>query len=287
MSQIASILVSDITVSSRLRSASDDKVAAMAGSMDELGLQTPIDVYCDEGGNLALVVGLHRLLAAKKLGWKEIQARVLTLDHVDRQLWEIDENLMRAELSLMERADHHAKRKRLLEARGAVQVHGGDRKSSQQDAGLKSYAAEAAEKLGSHPETIRRDVRRSEGIAEDVKATLAHLPRQPTGADLDALARVEPERQREAVAAVDSGHAQSIREVFGEIVGSKSRPGEKTTNQHFRTLTDVWGAADNAARDLFIKYLQEQDTYRAAASTIRRNELNDAVDVDYSEVAQQ
>ena len=127
MSQIASILVSEITVNSRLRSASDDKVAALAGSMREIGLQVPIDVYCNECGSLALVAGLHRLFAARKLGWDQIRARVLTLDHVDRQLWEIDEYLMRAELSLMERADHHAKRKRLLEARGAVQVHGGDR----------------------------------------------------------------------------------------------------------------------------------------------------------------
>ena len=258
MSQIASILVSEITVSSRLRSAGDDQVAALASSMDQLGLQIPIDVYCNECGNLALVAGLHRLLAARKLGWDQIRARVLQLDDVNRQLWEIDENLMRAELSPLERADHHAKRKRLLEARGEVQTHGGDRRSSDQVAHLESYADEAAKKTGASPATIRRDVRRSEGIAEDVKPALAHLSKEATGADLDALASATPERQREAVAAVDDGHAQSIRAALnGEIVGSKRRTGEKTIDQHFRALKDAWAAAPNEARDIFIQHLQE------------------------------
>ncbi len=87
-------------------------------------------------------------------------------------------------------------------------------------ASLTLLALLISENIVSVVDTIRHDVRRSEGIAEDVKPALAHLSKEATGADLDALASATPERQRKAVVAVDGGDAQSIREVLnGEIVG--------------------------------------------------------------------
>ncbi len=87
-------------------------------------------------------------------------------------------------------------------------------------ASLTLLALLISENIVSVVDTIRRDVRCSEGIAEDVKPTLALLSKKATGGDLNALASATPERQRKAVAAVDGGDAQSIREVLnGEIVG--------------------------------------------------------------------
>jgi ParB-like chromosome segregation protein Spo0J len=41
--------------------------------------------------------GAHRLAAAIKLGWEDIDAIFADgMTEIDRQLWEIDENLMRA-----------------------------------------------------------------------------------------------------------------------------------------------------------------------------------------------
>ena len=61
-----------------------------------------------------MVAGRHRLEAGRKLGWQEIRCVFVHLDDIDRQLWEIDENLMRAELGPAETAQHTAKRAELV-----------------------------------------------------------------------------------------------------------------------------------------------------------------------------
>jgi ParB family chromosome partitioning protein len=47
------------------------------------------------------------------LGWETIPASVVTLSDADRHIAEIDENLIRNDLSDLERAGHLAERKRL------------------------------------------------------------------------------------------------------------------------------------------------------------------------------
>jgi ParB-like chromosome segregation protein Spo0J len=59
-----------------------------------------------------LIAGRHRLEAVRSLGWSEILATVVAFDDVDRMLAEIDENLIRNDLSDLERSEHLAERKR-------------------------------------------------------------------------------------------------------------------------------------------------------------------------------
>jgi ParB-like chromosome segregation protein Spo0J len=53
-----------------------------------------------------LVAGAHRLAAAKQLGWDNIECFILR-DELDDQsrLWEIAENLHRAELTALEKSE--------------------------------------------------------------------------------------------------------------------------------------------------------------------------------------
>jgi hypothetical protein len=77
-----------------------------------------------------LVGGWHRLEAVRKLGHDSIEAKVL--DGVDADaalLAEIDENLIRAELSPAERKLHIARRKELYDAQPNAPKRGGDRRS--------------------------------------------------------------------------------------------------------------------------------------------------------------
>jgi len=55
-----------------------------------------------------LVAGRHRIEVARRLGWTDIDTLVLDGDETDARLWEIAENLHRAELTVQERADHIA-----------------------------------------------------------------------------------------------------------------------------------------------------------------------------------
>ena len=81
----------------------DADLADLAKSLEEHGLVQPIVVRA-QGDRYQLVAGQRRLLAARRLGWTTVLARVLDVD--DRQMAEIAivENLQRRDLDPLEKA---------------------------------------------------------------------------------------------------------------------------------------------------------------------------------------
>ena len=114
---LSKVYVDDVMVLTRLRPLDEDKVVALAASMDAIGLQQPISVCGGDEGSVVLVAGYHRLRAAQRLGWEEIPAIYLYLNDIDRQLWEIDDNLQQAILTQTQEAEHLKRRGDLWEAR--------------------------------------------------------------------------------------------------------------------------------------------------------------------------
>ncbi|MDE7262514.1 MAG: ParB N-terminal domain-containing protein, partial [Oscillospiraceae bacterium] len=72
-------------------------------------MMNPITVDAD----YTLVAGLHRLEAAKLLGWKEVECSVCELDSLHAELAEIDENVIRTGLSYLELSELLARRKKI------------------------------------------------------------------------------------------------------------------------------------------------------------------------------
>src|SRR5262245_40887993 len=109
---------------------------------------------------MELIVGNHRLEACRLLGWKEIEANIVDLEALDRELAEIAENLMRNELTVLERSDHLARRKEIYETKHPETRHGGDRRSqsSRNDSDLKSFVQDTAEKTKVSESTIQQEV---------------------------------------------------------------------------------------------------------------------------------
>ncbi len=125
MPRMQKLFVDGIEAGPHARPIEQTHVAALAQSMEALGLRTPIEVQMTDGEHAMLVTGLHRLMAARQLGWEEIEVRVLEegeLDEFDLQLWQIDENLMRRELSEPELAEHKARRQQIVEGKLSVQT---------------------------------------------------------------------------------------------------------------------------------------------------------------------
>lgn len=130
--QIQLIEVESVFVSPRLRSVSTEATDVVAKSLASIGLRTPITVRSASGTQgddsapaprLSLVAGATRLAAAKKLGWTKIEAIVVeNVEDDDARLWEIAENLHRAELTVQERADHIAEWIRLTEQKISAQL---------------------------------------------------------------------------------------------------------------------------------------------------------------------
>jgi ParB family transcriptional regulator, chromosome partitioning protein len=86
-----------------MRGLRPDVVAKLAISMQRFGMINPILVRPHRSGGYWLVVGWHRLEAAKLLNWTSIAASVHKMTADEALLAEIDSNLFVAPLSPAER----------------------------------------------------------------------------------------------------------------------------------------------------------------------------------------
>jgi ParB family chromosome partitioning protein len=118
----ASVIMRDpaeIEIGGRLRSLDEARVVDLMASVKVIGIKTPISTR-QADGKPRLVAGLHRLEVAKRLGL-QIPCIDDDGDEIDAERWEIAENLHRAELSALDRADHIARWIELTERRQPAQ----------------------------------------------------------------------------------------------------------------------------------------------------------------------
>lgn len=207
------------------------QVSALAESMKEIGLRTPITVRAvmkiiDGRDQPAweIVAGHHRYEAAIKLGWRTIEAMEFDGEALDAELWEIDENLIRAELTEMERARSLARRKEIYEIKHPEtrqHVAGAEAKHGRATEKI-SFADDAAAKIGKTGRAIRNSTRIGERLtpeAEDAAKTLGLDDNQ--SALLAAASRETPDAQvAELRRKADERAARKARE-HGEVRDAK------------------------------------------------------------------
>jgi ParB-like chromosome segregation protein Spo0J len=198
------ILIQDIERGGRLRATDPARVKALASSIRDIGLRTPVTVvaiHLDGEVTYRLVAGAHRIEAVQSLGEDYIEAIIMDGSEDAAALWEIDENFARSELTDAQRADHHVRREAILVRMGEVAAggKGGDRRST--DKLSVGYATKAAADLGVDERTVRRDLRRGKNIAPDVLAEVAGTD-MDKGVVLDALASVPQADQRAKLAEI-------------------------------------------------------------------------------------
>lgn len=111
-----------IRVGRRRRPLSAAVVAGLVDSIGRVGLLNPITVTADG----QLVAGWHRLEACRQLGKSEVLCATAHDDDVLARLAECDENLIRNDLTALERAQHLKAREDLLTELGARRGPGGN-----------------------------------------------------------------------------------------------------------------------------------------------------------------
>jgi len=122
--EVACLIVldpADIIVGDRLRALDRESVERLKESISRIGLKTPISVRSSAQG-WTLVAGRHRLAACIELGINQIPVVAETGSELEARLWEIAENLHRAELTALERAEHISQWIRLRGEKGAPGV---------------------------------------------------------------------------------------------------------------------------------------------------------------------
>ncbi|MEP9350609.1 ParB N-terminal domain-containing protein [Xanthobacter sp. KR7-225] len=254
-----------IDAEDRLRPVDPARALLIAAGMKEEGQKSPIEIRPDrrKKGRFVLVTGGHRLLAAQQLGWEEIEADILDLDDDKAKLREINENLYRAELTELDRAVFIAEKKRLYEKLNPAAKHGGDRRSDQAAIFgdlMPRFTAELQERLGYSERTLQRVIARAK-IAPDVRAMLAGTAIADTGSELDALVKLPPEVQRQAVSLLLDEEAEdrprNVAAAAAIVRGT--RPAAPTPDEAaLKALLTAWDRAPKGVRRRFIDQLVAQ-----------------------------
>lgn len=212
------IPISEIKVSPGRREAAPADVRELADSIAEIGLLNPVTV----SQSRTLIAGLHRLEAAKLLGWTEIECVVSGLEGLRAELAEIDENFVRSDLTPLEFGELLLRRKEIYEALHpeSVQTNQGGpfRGNQHQEVSdkmtqtTKSFAQDTAEKLGVGRRTVERQVQIAKNLTPETKGILRDTAIPVTRKEALALSRLEPGPQAKAAALLASGEIQSVDE---------------------------------------------------------------------------
>lgn len=246
MSAIESLPVGVIEVGERHRALSEDAVASLMASMSDIGLRQPITVRKAVDGAPVLVAGRHRLESARRLDWSHIDCIEVDDDELLAELWEIDENLMRAELSPAQRDEHNLRREVIWKRLQSLETFTGR--------GNKGFARDTAENTGQSYSKVRQSLARGAAIGPDIK--LVAGTSLDKGVELDALARLSESERSRLIA----------RAAAGESVSARSGPSYTEVQLQLSKLFRAWREAGEEARAQFLEAVDPPvfDSTRAA-----------------------
>lgn len=249
---VLDIRIDRINVPKRLRPLDEATVDRIAASIAEIGLKQPISVRVaskgvTEDGEVFLnepflVAGRHRLAALKQLGYAFAPCVEVADDDLLAQLWEIDENLIRAELSAAEQAAHLQRRKEVWE-----QLNEGGAKIATSATGQRAgFATDTAGKTGLSKATINRDVARAEALGDDIQRVAGTS--LDKGVELDALAKADPEQRADLIDRAEKGEKVSARGL-AEFAANES----KAEQREWSKLCAAWNCACIPVRERFLE----------------------------------
>lgn len=268
------------------RPVNEETVLRLMESIRRIGLRTPLSVRLVDGfdagdgeivdGQPVLVTGAHRLEAVRRLGWEKVECFVLSNEtEAQARMWEIAENLHRAELTALERDENVAEWIKLAEeearlksvqsapkSKSASNPKGAGRKAAgvsaaSRDLGIESTDAKRAVKVASlTPEA--KEAAREVGLDDNRSALLAAAKAEPQQ-QAEVIRKIADEKAERAL--LKPAKAPTITSLVKEAVSLPEWTAEHETG--FAALCDAWEAAPHEARVQFLQQLPSR--YRSAA----------------------
>lgn len=228
----------------RLRAIDENHAKARAASIKENGQLQPIRVKKTPPATkpfkpYTLVFGGHRWRAAQILG-VTVRAEVGDLSELEAKIIEIEENLSRRDLTVLDRALFIARRRELHEEK-----HGEIKRGGAQKANLALWSdelTEVADRVGLSTRTLKRADQIARNLQPVLRQRLAgeHVPES----QLLKLAKMEPERQKKIAASLKSGDA------LGDAINAtETKPKAKTSDTQRRLQTVVNAFAKMNAKE--------------------------------------
>lgn len=270
-----------IIVRDRLRPRDPTAVANLAVSMAENGQITPVMVrpVRMDGDDVwfELVVGGHRYDAALLNGWTHIDAMIQELSDAQALMMEIDENLVRRDLTPYERALFINARLqawaqlhpgRVEQTAGTVTAP----KRGRPGKGAKfaeflgdtpatmGFAEETAADLGLSQRTVENAMAVARGLAPAVHAKVSGSPLGKNEGMLRQIAGVsDPAEQLRIVEALTDGRATKFVDAQVYAAGkTPTKAPETPVDLALKFFQKVWKGASQTHRDAFLHWLSGQ-----------------------------
>jgi ParB family transcriptional regulator, chromosome partitioning protein len=200
----------DIKILSRKRQTDPQKIKDLAESIKTLGLLNPVTVTPD----LRLLAGLHRTEACRLLGMKKIDVVIKDFDNLKQNLTEIDENLIRSELSILEQGELLIERDEILSSLG-LRAKVGDNQWTKKGMAKPSIPLtnkDISKEIGLSDRTIRERKQIARGILPEVRDKIRNTTLADNAHALIKLTREPDYIQKIAVKNILSGEtSKAIR----------------------------------------------------------------------------
>lgn len=241
------IAINEIKVNPGRREADLTGISELARSISEVGLLNPITIDPDH----TLIAGLHRMEAAKQLGWTEIECTVCGLEGLQAELAEIDENVVRTALSTIEYGELLERRREIYESlypetkAGLSQAAGmnraiGKNVSDKMSPTTKSFAQDTAGKLGVSVRTVERTMQTMKGLTQETRDVFHNFPNYKLSQSNAAkLSRLEPAKQKNAAILLASYQIRSVDEYQPEQVEGKSPRKPKQSIEFLESVAEL------------------------------------------------
>jgi ParB-like chromosome segregation protein Spo0J len=217
------IAVDEIEVGSERREINREKLNDLKRSIAKIGLRTPLTIRSLQSGKKKLVAGGHRLEAVKALGHKKVACMHIAGGPAAARLWEISENLDRAELTVLEESELITEWLKLTEeADKEVSAQDGQKGKGGRPKGGISDAARNLPGKGTHS-AKRHKIARAAKIAaidSDVKREIVGSKFADSAIKLGAIAsKPDKEAQLEELRRLKAGHKKSKADGEGDPSG--------------------------------------------------------------------
>lgn len=233
------IAINNIIVPEGRRAIDEDTVETLSNSMEKIGLHTPITVRRNDDGKIILVAGAHRLAAAGLLGWEKINCFALECSEDEADMWEIAENLHRADLTVLQRSEQIAKWVEIanrVSAQVAQKPQGGRPESGN---------SKAARDLNLERSEVSRAVKLSK-LSPEAKKAAVTIGLDDNQSALLAAARAEYNEQAQALQAFAAARMQP-RATIPEL-----RDWTAVEDDQLRKLMTQWNASSPAVKQRFL-----------------------------------
>ena len=229
--------IDDIKIPSHRKTRGN--IEQLANSIRDLGLLNPITLTT----SYRLIAGYHRYLACKSLGWQDIPANIVTLDALRAELAEIDENLQRQELTVLERAEQLARRKNIYEEVYPQTKRGGDRKSDEAKnqtpesgiSSLPSFVDDVVSKTGTKKSSIFENIQIARDIAPAVKDIIRDTDLADRKTDLLSISRLSPDHQMQVAQKILSG-VNTVSEARRQVLVETAPPPPQMPSNKYRVI---------------------------------------------------